>query len=230
MKQEVRMVFTNRSKLLSVFIASTVAMSPSLASATVIDLTPLGSVSQQVAANVPSFGNTWTGVAQSFVTPGAKIRAGMYMFAQTGATVVRLSLLNGDGPYGTLLGAIDVDLPQVQFYEPALVEADFTNLNLTPNSQYTLVASLPSGGYPSPGTYSVASILYHSVNNAYAGGRFYYTGSPYDTFFGFADRDIAIRITPASAAIPEPTSWVMMISGFGLVGTSIRRQRKLKLA
>jgi hypothetical protein len=29
------------------------------------------------------------------------------------------------------------------------------------------------------------------------------------------------------AAVPEPTSWAMMIGGFGLIGTSLRRQRRM---
>lgn len=31
----------------------------------------------------------------------------------------------------------------------------------------------------------------------------------------------------SSAAVPEPASWAMMIAGFGLVGTMVRRRRKL---
>lgn len=46
-----------------------------------------------------------------------------------------------------------------------------------------------------------------------------------------ADDALAIddfSLTPifAAAAVPEPTTWAMMISGFGLVGVSLRRQRR----
>ncbi|NJC35200.1 hypothetical protein GGR88_002714 [Sphingomonas jejuensis] len=32
-------------------------------------------------------------------------------------------------------------------------------------------------------------------------------------------------VTPAAAPVPEPATWAMMIAGFGLVGTGLRRRR-----
>ena len=34
----------------------------------------------------------------------------------------------------------------------------------------------------------------------------------------------------SAQAIPEPSSWMMMIAGFGLSGTALRRQRRLASA
>lgn len=37
----------------------------------------------------------------------------------------------------------------------------------------------------------------------------------------------ASEVTFAGSAVPEPATWAMMIAGFGLVGTSLRRRRAL---
>jgi len=60
-------------------------------------------------------------------------------------------------------------------------------------------------------------------------GNFGYTSN--SLFFGFNDSgsgdsdfdDFVIRMT--SSAIPEPATWAMMITGFGLVGVALRRRR-----
>lgn len=39
-----------------------------------------------------------------------------------------------------------------------------------------------------------------------------------------------VRWTPLAAAVPEPASWALMISGFGLVGTALRRRRATSAA
>ncbi len=48
-----------------------------------------------------------------------------------------------------------------------------------------------------------------------------------DTAFqsGLAYAGVFIDDTPVNPGIPEPTSWAMLIAGFGLVGASARRRR-----
>jgi hypothetical protein len=43
--------------------------------------------------------------------------------------------------------------------------------------------------------------------------------------FTAASYDIWIDYTPAVAAVPEPTTWALMLAGFGLVGYAMRRRR-----
>ncbi|MFW2829708.1 PEPxxWA-CTERM sorting domain-containing protein [Sphingomonas sp. ID0503] len=52
--------------------------------------------------------------------------------------------------------------------------------------------------------------------------------------FGYSTVDIAVpkyttnwTITPAAPAVPEPASWAMMIAGFGLTGTAMRRPARV---
>lgn len=57
---------------------------------------------------------------------------------------------------------------------------------------------------------------------------------PFDNFFDFTQGvdgglinvGTGPIITPPSAAVPEPTTWAMMMIGFGAVGGSLRRRRK----
>lgn len=38
----------------------------------------------------------------------------------------------------------------------------------------------------------------------------------------------AALIEPAAAAVPEPSTWAMMIVGIGAVGAALRRRRKME--
>jgi hypothetical protein len=51
-------------------------------------------------------------------------------------------------------------------------------------------------------------------------GQYVYTG-PND--------EIIVNIGPVSSAVPEPSTWAMMLLGFGAVGIAVRRQRRSKL-
>ena len=53
-----------------------------------------------------------------------------------------------------------------------------------------------------------------------------------DRVFGVRTSDAATSLIPASSvlSVPEPSSWVMLISGFGLVGFGMRRQRAIAAA
>jgi hypothetical protein len=59
------------------------------------------------------------------------------------------------------------------------------------------------------------------------------SGAPTGTFFfelktngGTGD---SLGVTSISAAVPEPASWALMITGFGLVGGALRSRRKVAL-
>lgn len=59
---------------------------------------------------------------------------------------------------------------------------------------------------------------------AYAnpGGKLYQSGNFFQAGQFYADRSAAFAL--ASAAVPEPASWALMIVGFGLVGAAARRR------
>ncbi|MFI5114920.1 MAG: hypothetical protein ACHP7J_07230, partial [Terriglobales bacterium] len=67
--------------------------------------------------------------------------------------------------------------------------------------------SLPSQQLPPLGTYSGISGLYNSLNNSYAGGRFYFVGATYDESLpAFALRDLAFKVTPISGGTISVTT------------------------
>lgn len=71
----------------------------------------------------------------------------------------------------------------------------------------------------------------HIYATSYAGGDF---GLPAGTYVGFEDlngggdldyEDLAFIFTNVRSNVPEPAAWAMMLGGFGLVGSAMRRRR-----
>jgi len=71
----------------------------------------------------------------------------------------------------------------------------------------------------------------HIYTAGYAGGDF---GLPAGTYVGFEDLngggdrdydDLAFIFTNVKSNVPEPAAWAMMLGGFGLVGSAMRRRR-----
>jgi hypothetical protein len=83
--------------------------------------------------------------------------------------------------------------------------ASFTGTDLSYTSRVVALPDLAAG------TYSLRLGVFAS--QAFA-GRF---SAKFD--------DVAITGTPVTAAIPEPTTWALMILGFGGAGVAIRRRR-----
>jgi uncharacterized repeat protein (TIGR03803 family) len=158
-----------------------------------------------VAANVPTSGNVWTGLAQSFTAEDSHILFGFYVGNFTGANVsgtLLFSLYAGDGQFTNLLGQASATATLGNF-DTTLLQVDFSSVTLNPGDRYTVVVSLPSGQLPTLGTYSDLSVMYNSLNNSYPGGRFYFVGASYDESSSFlALRDLAFKVTPLG---PSPT-------------------------
>ena len=78
-------------------------------------------------------------------------------------------------------------------------------------------------GVTSPDRLSVA----YSLNGRYGGGSAYYGVK------AFPDSDLVFRTyandAPA-AAVPEPASWALMLTGFGMAGFGLRRRAKRTMA
>ncbi len=71
----------------------------------------------------------------------------------------------------------------------------------------------------------------HIYATNYAGGDF---GLPAGTYVGFEDlngggdldyEDLAFIFTNVRSNVPEPAAWALMLAGFGLVGSAMRRRR-----
>lgn len=83
----------------------------------------------------------------------------------------------------------------------------------------TLFASLDltegfSGGVNTDGSSYIAFTRYDYITNSYS-----------EYIQAYADLSTVTVSVPGSL-VPEPAAWVMMITGFGLVGAAVRRQRR----
>lgn len=76
----------------------------------------------------------------------------------------------------------------------------------------------------------------HVYSTAYAGGDF---GIPAGTFVAFEDlpsggdfnyNDLTFVFTNVSTTVPEPGSWALLLTGFGLVGVAARRRQAVVAA
>jgi hypothetical protein len=76
------------------------------------------------------------------------------------------------------------------------------------------LAGLPSS--PSDGVFAYSQVGFPLIGNAYMGD----TAEP-----------MTLRLTgrTVEGAVPEPSTWALMIGGFGLAGASLRRRRSLVL-
>jgi hypothetical protein len=63
------------------------------------------------------------------------------------------------------------------------------------------------------------------MGNPFVDGRFYFAGSLYNQNQpAFSERDLAFSMVGVAAAVPEPATWGMMITGFGALGGVLRRR------
>jgi hypothetical protein len=201
------------------------------AAAGVIDFpaTAANNPSNNVAANDPSNGNVWTGLAQSFTAQDPNVLFGFYVANFTASSIAEpllLSLYSGDGDFSNLLGQRTTTVNLASFTS-GLAEVDFSSISIIPGQHYTVAEQLPSQGLPSLGTYSDISGLYNSLDNSYPGGRFYFVGASYDESLpAFANRDLAFRVTPTSA-VPEPETLSLLGTGVGAgLLVFLRRKRR----
>lgn len=98
-------------------------------------------------------------------------------------------------------------------------------LFLTDGASYKIFASYTLGivpGFDYVGPITLDALNTGAIGIAAAGGSF---TSLSGQFLGFAKTDG--KPDPVLPGIPEPASWAMLLFGFGLVGTTLRRQGRV---
>lgn len=69
----------------------------------------------------------------------------------------------------------------------------------------------------------VDDVLQFDISGSFSDGRFgFYNYSQANVLYAGITNE---ELPPPTPAIPEPATWAMMIAGFGLVGSAMRRQR-----
>lgn len=164
---------------------------------------------QEISANVPQYGNTWTGISQSFIAKDDYVKVGFYMFDSSSYSNEQsfedksgnYMLYAGDGDFSDLISQQSFTVSKDSSYHLALpVIADFSNVKLEKGSSYTLVATvnnefIEQGDYANIGARFAGTSSYNS--DPYDDGRFYYVGSEYGQD-SFVDYDLAFDYSGTS--------------------------------
>jgi hypothetical protein len=101
---------------------------------------------------------------------------------------------------------------------------DITDLGLSAGATYGLYITAINGGVNYTDGNFVGEVIASNADLAILSG--YGKGYPFaDTFSPRNFNGSLTYSTGLPGGVPEPASWAMMIGGFGLVGTSLRRRR-----
>jgi hypothetical protein len=140
------------------------------------------------------------------------------------------NLYAGETLMGTSLATRIFTLPSsINTRTPTWFDFDITGITVLLGQKYTAVLSSGSsrnGVVMGPDiNLSTGAEL---SGDAYTGGRAIFTTEVYPNCARTGNCDLNFRVTGTSAvaAVPEPTTWAMMIAGFGIVGFSLRRRSK----
>lgn len=172
---------------------------------------------------------TW--ISQSFTSGVSgsldKIDLQIYAF---GSENLRFRLGSGEaieGTYAELL-TFDILAADVPMAQGGLLSLDLSGygLQLQQGSLYSVILSSTQTGGGAQFGWIIGERAPDGeefANPAYAGGQAFGSSDQGQTWsIRGVDRPLRTWMT---AAVPEPASWAMLIAGFGLVGSAVRRQR-----
>lgn len=175
-------------------------------------------------------------IGQSFTSIDSTLTSFGFQFQTFNSSAsnvpVTFSLLSGAGLGGSLIYSQQLMLPS-NLPERTGVFYDFTvpNLAVTIGGNYTALLSSTTSRVglalgPEYNIYTGQPL----GGDAYAGGRAYFTTQPFPncTNSDSSNCDLNFRVTgmsTVSAAVPEPSTWSMMILGMSAAGFFMRRRR-----
>lgn len=153
-------------------------------------------------------------------------------------TPINLTLRSGSSLTGASLFSTSFTLPlTINGLTATWFDVAVPNWVVTTGQVYTLVMANTGGSFRN------AVVLGPEINiqtgqvlggDAYTGGTALFTTQPYQNFCltsGICDLNFRITATtPVIAAVPEPATWAMLVSGFGIAGFGLRSAKRRKLA
>jgi hypothetical protein len=222
----------NRFLLASVATLALAAVPASAATLQVIS-GPTG----QRAVTLEAFGP----VGQSFTAFDTTISSIGFQFEALNPTAantaINLTLRTGPSLTGTSLFSTSFTLPlSINGRTATWFELAVPNWTVMTGQVYTLVMANTGGSFRN------AVVLGPEINintgqvlggDAYAGGTALFTTQPYQNFCltsGICDLNFRITATTAVASVPEPATWAMLVSGFGIAGFGLRSAKRRNMA
>jgi hypothetical protein len=208
--------------------------------ATGLPVTDGGSGVTQALTNVPSLART--AGAGPLSGPNSEVsRAWVddqvigFILSRTGTTVT-YSMVNGgvgqpDDVWSfTAASVADINALQIRIRSAGSNSVSLSDAVLTQGSTSTNLGCSAPGtcGVGLTGAFSAASGDVHISLFDRLTGDFSLAGNwTFDLTGGRAGNNAQIKLlsVPTAGAIPEPSSWAMLIAGFGLIGASLRGRR-----
>ena len=207
------------------------AISPAIAATLQVVSGPTG----QRSVTLDAFGP----VGQSFTAFDRVISSVGFQFNALNPGLVNapisLRLLSGSTLSGAALFSTTFTLPtSINSTTATWFDIAVPSWTVTTGQSYTLVLANTSSSFRN------AVVLGPEINintgqvlgtDAYAGGTALFTTQPYQNFCVTSGIcDLNFRITATTPAVPESSTWAMLVSGFGIVGGAVRvtrRKRKI---
>ena len=210
------------------------AMAFATTSANAATLQVISGPTGQRAVTLEAFGP----VGQSFTAFDSVISSVGFQFESLNPTAantpINLTLRSGSSLTGASLFSTSFTLPlSINGRMATWFDVAVPNWTVTTGQVYTLVMANTGGSFRN------AVVLGPEINintgavlggDAYTGGMALFTTQPYQNFCvtsGICDLNFRITATtPVVAAVPEPTTWAMLVSGFGLAGFALRTAKR----
>lgn len=194
---------------------------------------PTGQRGVQINFNGP-LGQSFTAIDSDLTSFGFQFQT----FNDVAGAPVTFTLRSGSGLTGAVVATRTLNLPTTlpartgQFYD-----FDITGTTVTVGQQYTAVLSTASTRYgvalgPEQNIYTGAFL----GGDAYTGGQAFFTPSVFGTLPFTATNDpssiydLNFEVTgfnpDATAAVPEPAQWTLVMGAIGMAGGALRRRRR----
>ena len=213
------------------FLASALVFAAAPASAATLQV--ISGPTGQRAATLEAFGP----VGQSFTAFDSVISSVGFQFQALNPTAantaINLTLRSGASLTGASLFSTSFTLPlSINGRTSTWFDVALPNLVVTTGQVYTFVLANSGGSFRN------AVVLGPEINintgailggDAYTGGTALFTTQPYQNFClnsGICDLNFRITATSPAGAVPEPTTWAMLVSGFGLAGFALRSAKR----
>lgn len=187
---------------------------------------PTGGRGAQIMAFGP-IGQSFTAIDTNLSSFGLQFQT--FNSGSTAASVL-FRLLAGDGLGGTQIYSRSLTLPNdLPARTGTFFDFDITGANVVLGQRYTAVVSTSTNRYgialgPEYNIFTGVAL----GGDAYAGGQAYFGTTPFANCTNPGPCDLNFRVTGTNAtpAVPEPSTWAMLLVGFGIVGATRRRSRR----